>query len=77
MLDPIGIECRGEASVKRREFIVGLCAAGALPLVAHAQQSSRPLIGFLSSRSLIGSSSSSAAFKDALSGVCRGAESWD
>ena len=66
MLDhPVRIKFRG-TSVRRREFIAGLCASAAWPLVAHAQQSGRPLIGFLSGRSLIESSSSNAAFKDAL-----------
>jgi putative ABC transport system substrate-binding protein len=40
--------------------------SAAWSLVAHAQQSGRPLIGFLSGRSPIESSSSNAAFKDAL-----------
>lgn len=52
--------------MKRREFIAGLCTSAAWPLVAYAQQSGRPLIGFLSGRSPIESSSSNAAFKDAL-----------
>lgn len=52
--------------MKRREFIAGLCASAGWPLVALAQQPGRSLIGFLSSRSPIESSSSNAAFKDAL-----------
>jgi putative ABC transport system substrate-binding protein len=43
-----------------------MCTSVAWPLVAHAQQSGRPLIGFLSARSPIESSSSIAAFKAAL-----------
>src|SRR5450759_1653985 len=65
MLDPVRTEFRG-ISVRRREFIAGLCTSAAWPVVAHAQQSGRPLIGFLSGRSLTESSSSNAAFKDAL-----------
>ena len=66
MLDhAIRIKLR-DTSMKRREFIAGLCTFAAGPSVAHAQQSGRPLIGFLSGRSLIESASSHAAFKDAL-----------
>jgi putative ABC transport system substrate-binding protein len=52
--------------VKRRKFIAGLFASAAWPLVADAQQSGRPLIGFLSGRSPAESSSSNAAFQGAL-----------
>jgi len=53
--------------VRRREFIKLIGgAATAWPVVALAQQSSKPLIGFLSGRSPVESSSSNAAFKDAL-----------
>jgi hypothetical protein len=37
--------------VKRREFIVGLGSAAALPAVAFAQERPVPVIGFLNSRS--------------------------
>jgi putative ABC transport system substrate-binding protein len=56
----------GGSALKRREFTGGMFVSAAWSLVAHAQQSGRPLIGFLSGRSPIESSSSNAAFKDAL-----------
>ena len=36
--------------MKRREFIAGLGSAAAWPVVALAQQSGIPVVGFLSSR---------------------------
>jgi putative ABC transport system substrate-binding protein len=46
--DTIRLSDKG-GSVKRREFIAGLAGAVALPVAARGQQSSMPVVGFLSS----------------------------
>jgi ABC-type uncharacterized transport system substrate-binding protein len=48
--------------LKRREFITLLGGMAAWPLGARAQQSSMPLVGFVTSRSLDGSARHTAAF---------------
>jgi putative ABC transport system substrate-binding protein len=52
--------------MRRRAFIAGLGAA-AWPLIARAQQTSLPVIGFVSGRSAEGSAARSAAFRKGLS----------
>ena len=52
--------------MRRREFIAALGSAAASPLVARAQQSAMPIVGFLSSRSPGDSSEVVAAFRKGL-----------
>ena len=55
-----------ENHIARPEFIVALGSAAACPLVAHAQQLTMPVIGFLSSRSPGESGGVVAAFRQGL-----------
>jgi putative tryptophan/tyrosine transport system substrate-binding protein len=52
--------------VRRRAFIAALGTTAAWPLVARAQQTAKPVIGFLSSRSSADSASVVAAFQQGL-----------
>jgi ABC-type uncharacterized transport system substrate-binding protein len=48
--------------MRRREFIFGLGGVAAWPFAARAQQSAVPVVGFVSSRSLDGSTRNAAAY---------------
>jgi putative ABC transport system substrate-binding protein len=48
--------------MRRREFITLIGGAAAWPLAAHAQQPALPMVGFVSSRSLDGSTRHAAAY---------------
>ncbi len=50
----------------RREFILAVGGAAAWSFAVRAQQPAMPVIGFLSSRSAIGSAAQVAAFRAAL-----------
>ena len=53
--------------MRRREFITLLGGAAAWPITARAQQSAVPLVGFVTSRSLEGSTRHAAAYVKGLS----------
>jgi len=55
--------------VKRREFIAGLGGAAAWPVGARAQQSAKPVVGFLSSLSLAETDHLVAAFRQGLGDI--------
>jgi putative ABC transport system substrate-binding protein len=56
----------GEAGLRRRAFIAGLGVAAAWPVVARAQQTVMPTIGFLDGLSQAATLSNVAAFKEGL-----------
>jgi len=52
--------------VKRREFIVGFAGAAAWPLVARAQQPTKPVIGYVDAGSADASAALVAEFRKGL-----------
>ena len=55
--------------MQRREFIAGLGGAAAWPVVAHAQQSATPVIGYLTARSSESDLAMMAAFRRGLAEI--------
>ena len=55
--------------MRRRTFIAGIGSAAAWPVVARAQQSARPMVGFLNTQSPDGFGQYAAAFRQGLKDV--------
>src|SRR6202140_1130592 len=52
--------------MRRREFIAGFAGAAVWPVVARAQQSAMPVVGYLSGNTEIGNRGLAAAFRKGL-----------
>src|SRR5262245_14887999 len=58
----LSVQLRGRHTMRRREFFGLLGGAAAWPLSARAQQQAIPVVGFVTSRSLEGSTRHAAAY---------------